>query len=210
MKTQLLSKRDGDSLEVHKASSNITMSSEAEVGASQMVVNGLPTNQERHNRATAAQLPTRAVSAVKIHPVKRVETYPNTLLATETDPSKISVGKGSVTMRITSGNVEAQDTGTPPNQEPQQSTSVELPSSETDGWMPPSPGDTNGDVTSPSLAAKGFRSVRPNLPTDYKTQLQVPKIYSLGLVNVRKAICKMTVVLDRAIKSMTICIYKRH
>ncbi|XP_038639110.1 sorbin and SH3 domain-containing protein 1-like isoform X3 [Scyliorhinus canicula] len=176
--TDKVDPRDGDSLEVHKASSNITMSSEAEVGASQMVVNGLPTNQERHNR--------------------------------ETDPSKISVGKGSVTMRITSGNVEAQDTGTPPNQEPQQSTSVELPSSETDGWMPPSPGDTNGDVTSPSLAAKGFRSVRPNLPTDYKTQLQVPKIYSLGLVNVRKAICKMTVVLDRAIKSMTICIYKRH
>ncbi|XP_078062363.1 sorbin and SH3 domain-containing protein 1-like, partial [Mustelus asterias] len=65
--------RDMEGLEVHKTSSNITMSSEAEVTVSPTVVNGLPANQEQHDR--------------------------------ETDPSKISVGKGSVTMRITAGSV---------------------------------------------------------------------------------------------------------
>ncbi|XP_078386713.1 sorbin and SH3 domain-containing protein 1 isoform X35 [Cetorhinus maximus] len=137
--TDKVDPRDNESLEVHKASSNIAMNSEAEVTVSQTIVNGLPTNQQHHVR--------------------------------EMDPSKITVGKGSVTMRI-AGNVEPQDPDTPPNQDSQQSASAELPSSESDGWMPPSTVDTNGDVTSSSLAAKGFRSVRPNLPTDYKTQFQ--------------------------------------
>ncbi|XP_041032524.1 sorbin and SH3 domain-containing protein 1-like isoform X27 [Carcharodon carcharias] len=137
--TDKVDPRDNESLEVHKASSNIAMNSEAEVTISQTIVNGLPTNQQHRDR--------------------------------EMDPSKITVGKGSVTMRI-AGNVEPQDPGAPPNQDTQQAASAELPSSESDGWMPPSTVDTNGDVTSSSLAAKGFRSVRPNLPTDYKTQFQ--------------------------------------
>ncbi|XP_078386726.1 sorbin and SH3 domain-containing protein 1 isoform X47 [Cetorhinus maximus] len=141
--TDKVDPRDNESLEVHKASSNIAMNSEAEVTVSQTIVNGLPTNQQHHVR--------------------------------EMDPSKITVGKGSVTMRI-AGNVEPQDPDTPPNQDSQQSASAELPSSESDGWMPPSTVDTNGDVTSSSLAAKGFRSVRPNLPTDYKTQFQPPPL----------------------------------
>uniref|UniRef100_UPI00398F5C6C sorbin and SH3 domain-containing protein 1 isoform X9 n=1 Tax=Pristiophorus japonicus TaxID=55135 RepID=UPI00398F5C6C len=145
--TEKVDPRDNESLEVHKASSTITMSSEHEVTISQTIVNGLPTDRQQLDR--------------------------------ETDPSKVSMGKGSVTMRTSSGYVEPQDTGTPPDQEPQQSsntTGAELPSSETDGWMPPSTGDTNGDATSLSLAAKGFRSVRPNLPTDYKTEPQPPPI----------------------------------
>jgi len=44
----------------------------------------------------------------------------------ETDPSKISVGKGSVTMRISSGTVEPQDTDTSPNLLAQQSCSKDL------------------------------------------------------------------------------------
>ncbi|XP_067876342.1 sorbin and SH3 domain-containing protein 1-like [Heterodontus francisci] len=142
--TEKVDPRDNESLDVHKASSNITMSSEAEVTVSQTIVNGLPTSGQQHDR--------------------------------ETDPSKVSVGKGSVTMRTTSGYVEPQRTDAPPDEDPQQSTSAELPSSETDGCVPPSTGDTNGDAPSSSLAAKGFRSVRPNLPTDYKTQLQPPPI----------------------------------
>ncbi|XP_041032523.1 sorbin and SH3 domain-containing protein 1-like isoform X26 [Carcharodon carcharias] len=141
--TDKVDPRDNESLEVHKASSNIAMNSEAEVTISQTIVNGLPTNQQHRDR--------------------------------EMDPSKITVGKGSVTMRI-AGNVEPQDPGAPPNQDTQQAASAELPSSESDGWMPPSTVDTNGDVTSSSLAAKGFRSVRPNLPTDYKTQFQPPPL----------------------------------
>uniref|UniRef100_UPI00398F5A01 sorbin and SH3 domain-containing protein 1 isoform X44 n=1 Tax=Pristiophorus japonicus TaxID=55135 RepID=UPI00398F5A01 len=177
--TEKVDPRDNESLEVHKASSTITMSSEHEVTISQTIVNGLPTDRQQLDRAMEASHPARAVSAVKIHPVKKLKSYSDTLLATETDPSKVSMGKGSVTMRTSSGYVEPQDTGTPPDQEPQQSsntTGAELPSSETDGWMPPSTGDTNGDATSLSLAAKGFRSVRPNLPTDYKTEPQPPPI----------------------------------
>uniref|UniRef100_A0A4W3K1Q8 Sorbin and SH3 domain containing 1 n=1 Tax=Callorhinchus milii TaxID=7868 RepID=A0A4W3K1Q8_CALMI len=55
---------------------------------------------------------------------------------------KMRAGKGSVTMRISSGY---------------------------DGWRPLSGLDVNGELTSSSLTAKGYRSVRPNLPTDSKT-----------------------------------------
>ncbi|XP_048450411.1 sorbin and SH3 domain-containing protein 1-like [Rhincodon typus] len=81
-------------------------------------------------------------------------------------------------MRITSGCVEPPEADLPLIEDSRQSTSPELPSSKTaaDSWMPPSAGDTNGDATSSSLAAKGFRSVRPHLPTDYKPQLQPPPI----------------------------------
>ncbi|XP_072439066.1 sorbin and SH3 domain-containing protein 1 isoform X9 [Chiloscyllium punctatum] len=154
------------------------MSSEAEGTESQTIVNGLPTNQQQHDQATEAWVPPHAVSAVKIHPVKKLKSYSSTLLPTETDPSKISVGKGSVTMRIASACVGPPEADTPPNEDSRQSTSPELPSSKTDAdsWMPPSAGDANGDATSSSLAAKGFRSVRPHLPTEYKPQLQPPPI----------------------------------
>ncbi|XP_043534623.1 sorbin and SH3 domain-containing protein 1-like isoform X23 [Chiloscyllium plagiosum] len=140
--TDKVNPRDDENLEVYKAGSDIAMSSEAEGTESQTIVNGLPTNQQQHDQ--------------------------------ETDPSKITVGKGSVTMRITSACVEPPEADRPPNEDSQQSTSPELPSSKTDAdsWMPPSAGDANGDATSSSLAAKGFRSVRPHLPTEYKPQLQ--------------------------------------
>ncbi|XP_067828847.1 sorbin and SH3 domain-containing protein 1 isoform X18 [Heptranchias perlo] len=142
--TEKVDPRDNESLEAHKASSTITMSSEHEVTISQTIVNGLPTNSHQLDR--------------------------------ETDPSKVSTGKGSVTMRSTSGYVDPQVTSMPPNQDPQQSTSAELPSSETDDWMPPSTCDANGDAPSSSLAVKGFRSVRPSLPSDHRTQPQPPPV----------------------------------
>ncbi|XP_072439089.1 sorbin and SH3 domain-containing protein 1 isoform X28 [Chiloscyllium punctatum] len=176
--TDKVNPRDDENLEVHKAGSDIAMSSEAEGTESQTIVNGLPTNQQQHDQATEAWVPPHAVSAVKIHPVKKLKSYSSTLLPTETDPSKISVGKGSVTMRIASACVGPPEADTPPNEDSRQSTSPELPSSKTDAdsWMPPSAGDANGDATSSSLAAKGFRSVRPHLPTEYKPQLQPPPI----------------------------------
>ncbi|XP_062926847.1 sorbin and SH3 domain-containing protein 1 isoform X5 [Mobula hypostoma] len=100
-------------------------------------------------------------------------------MSSETDPSKVSVGKGSVTMRTTAGYVEPLETDASLNLDPQQppsKDSAELPSSETDGWMPPSTGEPNGEAAPSSLAAKGFRSVRPNLPSDHKTQPQPPPV----------------------------------
>ncbi|XP_072138529.1 sorbin and SH3 domain-containing protein 1 isoform X19 [Mobula birostris] len=65
--------------------------------------------------------------------------------------------------------------GLPANRQ-QLDPGAELPSSETDGWMPPSTGEPNGEAAPSSLAAKGFRSVRPNLPSDHKTQPQPPPV----------------------------------
>ncbi|XP_051897680.1 sorbin and SH3 domain-containing protein 1 isoform X6 [Pristis pectinata] len=145
--TEKLEPRDNESLEGHKTSSTTTMSSEHEIAISETVMNGLPANRQQ--------------------------------LDPEADPSKVSVGKGSVTLRTTSGYVEPLETDTSPNLDPQQmpsKDSAELPSSETDGWMPPSTGETNGEATPSSLAAKGFRSVRPNLPSDHKAQPQPPPV----------------------------------
>ncbi|XP_062926845.1 sorbin and SH3 domain-containing protein 1 isoform X3 [Mobula hypostoma] len=136
-----------ESLEVQKTSSTITMSSEHETTISETIMNGLPANRQQ--------------------------------LDPETDPSKVSVGKGSVTMRTTAGYVEPLETDASLNLDPQQppsKDSAELPSSETDGWMPPSTGEPNGEAAPSSLAAKGFRSVRPNLPSDHKTQPQPPPV----------------------------------
>uniref|UniRef100_A0A4W3K363 Sorbin and SH3 domain containing 1 n=1 Tax=Callorhinchus milii TaxID=7868 RepID=A0A4W3K363_CALMI len=79
---------------------------------------------------------------------------------------KMRAGKGSVTMRISSGY---------------------------DGWRPLSGLDVNGELTSSSLTAKGYRSVRPNLPTDSKTSqgraetkpppVSVPEVFSVGAVS---------------------------
>ncbi|XP_062926848.1 sorbin and SH3 domain-containing protein 1 isoform X6 [Mobula hypostoma] len=123
------------------------MSSEHETTISETIMNGLPANRQQ--------------------------------LDPETDPSKVSVGKGSVTMRTTAGYVEPLETDASLNLDPQQppsKDSAELPSSETDGWMPPSTGEPNGEAAPSSLAAKGFRSVRPNLPSDHKTQPQPPPV----------------------------------
>ncbi|XP_062926855.1 sorbin and SH3 domain-containing protein 1 isoform X10 [Mobula hypostoma] len=164
-----------ESLEVQKTSSTITMSSEHETTISETIMNGLPANRQQLDPAVESWLSGLAVSTIRVHSTPRLSAYPDTLLATETDPSKVSVGKGSVTMRTTAGYVEPLETDASLNLDPQQppsKDSAELPSSETDGWMPPSTGEPNGEAAPSSLAAKGFRSVRPNLPSDHKTQPQ--------------------------------------
>ncbi|XP_051897713.1 sorbin and SH3 domain-containing protein 1 isoform X36 [Pristis pectinata] len=177
--TEKLEPRDNESLEGHKTSSTTTMSSEHEIAISETVMNGLPANRQQLDPAVESSLPVLAVSTIRVHPTPRLNSYPDTMLVTEADPSKVSVGKGSVTLRTTSGYVEPLETDTSPNLDPQQmpsKDSAELPSSETDGWMPPSTGETNGEATPSSLAAKGFRSVRPNLPSDHKAQPQPPPV----------------------------------
>ncbi|XP_062926852.1 sorbin and SH3 domain-containing protein 1 isoform X7 [Mobula hypostoma] len=168
-----------ESLEVQKTSSTITMSSEHETTISETIMNGLPANRQQLDPAVESWLSGLAVSTIRVHSTPRLSAYPDTLLATETDPSKVSVGKGSVTMRTTAGYVEPLETDASLNLDPQQppsKDSAELPSSETDGWMPPSTGEPNGEAAPSSLAAKGFRSVRPNLPSDHKTQPQPPPV----------------------------------
>ncbi|XP_072138536.1 sorbin and SH3 domain-containing protein 1 isoform X24 [Mobula birostris] len=176
--TEKLEPRD-ESLEVQKTSSTITMSSEHETTISETIMNGLPANRQQLDPAVESSLSGLAVSTIRVHPTPRLNAYPDTLLATEADPSKVSVGKGSVTMRTTAGYVEPLETDASLNLHPQQppsKDSAELPSSETDGWMPPSTGEPNGEAAPSSLAAKGFRSVRPNLPSDHKTQPQPPPV----------------------------------
>ncbi|NXR51249.1 SRBS1 protein, partial [Hippolais icterina] len=104
---------------------------------------------------------TRSISAVKIIPVKKVKSSPHLVLPTEMDPTKVCSGKGAVTLRATPS-YEGNRTVTSPC--PQD---VEQPEND---WRSSSNTDANGDAQPSSLAAKGYRSVRPNLSSDSKPQ----------------------------------------
>ncbi|NXU73052.1 SRBS1 protein, partial [Oreotrochilus melanogaster] len=104
---------------------------------------------------------TRSISAVKIIPVKKVKSSPHLVLPTETDPSKVCSGKGAVTLRASPAYQESQTVPSPCPQD------VEQPEND---WRSSSSADANGDAQPSSLAAKGYRSVRPNLSSDTKPQ----------------------------------------
>ncbi|NXR63011.1 SRBS1 protein, partial [Rhadina sibilatrix] len=104
---------------------------------------------------------TRSISAVKIIPVKKVKSSPHLVLPTEMDPTKVCSGKGAVTLRATPS-YEGNRTFTSPC--PQD---IEQPEND---WRSSSNTDANGDAQPSSLAAKGYRSVRPNLSSDSKPQ----------------------------------------
>ncbi|NWW42973.1 SRBS1 protein, partial [Pedionomus torquatus] len=112
---------------------------------------------------------TRSISAVKIIPVKKVKSSPHLVLPTEMDPTKVCSGKGAVTLRASPAYEENQNITSPGPQD------VEQPESKdflllVDDWRSTSNTDANGDAQPSSLAAKGFRSVRPNLSSDSKPQ----------------------------------------
>ncbi|NXD75466.1 SRBS1 protein, partial [Halcyon senegalensis] len=109
---------------------------------------------------------TRSISAVKIIPVKKVKSSPHLVLPTETDPTKVCSGKGAVTLRASPAYEENQNITSPCPQD------VERPESKwaEDDWRSSSNTDANGDAQPSSLAAKGYRSVRPNLSSDSKPQ----------------------------------------
>ncbi|KAM8806314.1 sorbin and SH3 domain-containing protein 1 [Eudromia elegans] len=90
----------------------------------------------------------------------------------ETDPSKVCSGKGTVTLRASPAYEENQGISSPPcPQDAEQHESVEPENPETDDCRSSSSNtDANGDAQPSSLAAKGYRSVRPNLSTDNKLQ----------------------------------------
>ncbi|XP_053438784.1 sorbin and SH3 domain-containing protein 1 isoform X24 [Nycticebus coucang] len=76
------------------------------------------------------------------------------------DPTKICTGKGAVTLRASSSYKEIpSSTPVSPQETPQHG-------SKSDEWRVSSSADANGNAQSSSLAAKGYRSVHPNLPSD--------------------------------------------
>ncbi|XP_077734423.1 sorbin and SH3 domain-containing protein 1 isoform X33 [Canis aureus] len=113
------------------------MSSECDVGASKAVVNGLAPGSNGQDK--------------------------------DMDPTKICTGKGAVTLRASSSYREIPSSGpTSPQETPQHESKPVLDSEtpSTDEWRLSSNADANGNAQPSSLAAKGYRSVHPNLPSD--------------------------------------------
>ncbi|XP_045882639.1 sorbin and SH3 domain-containing protein 1 isoform X15 [Meles meles] len=113
------------------------MSSECDVGASKAVVNGLAPGSNGQDK--------------------------------DMDPTKICTGKGAVTLRASSSYREILSSGPTSPQETPQHESKPVLDSETpsaDEWRLSSNADANGNAQPSSLAAKGYRSVHPNLPSD--------------------------------------------
>uniref|UniRef100_A0ABM5G026 Sorbin and SH3 domain-containing protein 1 isoform X30 n=1 Tax=Pogona vitticeps TaxID=103695 RepID=A0ABM5G026_9SAUR len=80
------------------------------------------------------------------------------------DPPKVCTGKGAVTLwasPVYEDNLNTSHTTSP--QDIQSSDSAESGKTETDDWRSFSSIDSNRDVQPTALAAKGYRSVRPNL-----------------------------------------------
>ncbi|PKK28427.1 sorbin and SH3 domain containing 1, transcript variant X17 [Columba livia] len=149
------------------------MSSEREeINVAKTVVNGLSSNAQE--KAVDVPLCTRSISAVKIIPVKKVKSSPHLVLPTETDPTKVCSGKGAVTLRASPAYEENQNITSPSPQDVEQPESLEPENPETDDWRSSSNTDANGDAQPSSLAAKGYRSVRPNLSSDSKPQDSSP------------------------------------
>ncbi|XP_064230138.1 sorbin and SH3 domain-containing protein 1 isoform X28 [Aotus nancymaae] len=135
------------------------MSSECD-GGSKAVVNGLAPSSNGQDKATAYPLRARSISAVKIIPVKTVRNASGLVLPPDMDPTKICTGKGAVTLRASSSYRET------PSSSPVSPQETPQHKSKPDEWRPSSNADANGNAQPSSLAAKGYRSVHPNLPSD--------------------------------------------
>ncbi|XP_042719399.1 sorbin and SH3 domain-containing protein 1 isoform X36 [Lagopus leucura] len=167
--TEKSESRDKQNPEVKKAIPSATMSSEREeVDVAKTVVNGLSSNGQE--KAVDVPLYTRSISAVTIIPVKKVKSSPHLVLPTETDPTKVCSGKGAVTLWVSSTSEENQKISSPCPQDAEKPESLEPENTETDDWRSSPNTDANGDAQPSSLAAKGYRSVRPNLSSDSKPQ----------------------------------------
>lgn len=76
------------------------------------------------------------------------------------DPTKICTGKGTVTLRASSSYREI------PSSDPVSPQDTLKHESKPDEWRLSSNADANGNAQPSSLAAKGYRSVHPNLPSE--------------------------------------------
>ncbi|XP_038265455.1 sorbin and SH3 domain-containing protein 1 isoform X7 [Dermochelys coriacea] len=165
--------RENQNLKVQKTNSSGTMSSEQEVDVVKTVVNGLISSSNGQEQAIDVPLCARSISAVKIIPVKKVKSSPDLMLPTDKDPTKVCTGKGTVTLRASPASEERPSISSPCSQDFQQSeTHIALETGKpgTDDWRLSS----NGDIQPSSLAAKGYRSVRPNLSSEGKPQDPCP------------------------------------
>ncbi|NXJ05912.1 SRBS1 protein, partial [Odontophorus gujanensis] len=93
----------------------------------------------------------------------------------ETDPTKVCSGKGAVTLWASPACEENQKVSSPCPQDaekPEKGILCHLSFflSFLDDWRSSPNTDANGDAQPSSLAAKGYRSVRPNLSSDSKPQ----------------------------------------
>ncbi|XP_067394564.1 sorbin and SH3 domain-containing protein 1 isoform X40 [Emydura macquarii macquarii] len=159
--------RENQNLDVQETNPSGTMSSEhEEVGVVKTVVNGLISSSNGQEKAIDVPLCARSISAVKIIPVKKVKSSPDLMLPTDKDPTKVCAGKGAVTLRASPASEESPSVSPPHSQDVQESGNLETAKPETDDWRLSS----NGDIQPSSLAAKGYRSVRPNLSSDGKPQ----------------------------------------
>ncbi|XP_043452988.1 sorbin and SH3 domain-containing protein 1 isoform X23 [Prionailurus bengalensis] len=153
------------------------MSSECDVGVSKAVVNGLAPGSNGQDKATADPLRARSISAVKIIPVKTVKSSSGLVLPPDMDPTKICTGKGAVTLRASSSYREVPSSSpTSPQETPQHESKPVLDSENpsADEWRLSSNADANGNAQPSSLAAKGYRSVHPNLSSDKPQVLSPP------------------------------------
>ncbi|XP_069913613.1 sorbin and SH3 domain-containing protein 1 isoform X17 [Oryctolagus cuniculus] len=97
----------------------------------------------------------------------------------EMDPTKICTGKGAVTLRASSSYRETPSSGpVSPQETPQRESQpgLEPGTPSADDWRLSSGADANGNAQPSSLAAKGYRSVHPNLPSDKPQVLCPPKV----------------------------------
>uniref|UniRef100_A0A8C3VAN1 Sorbin and SH3 domain containing 1 n=1 Tax=Catharus ustulatus TaxID=91951 RepID=A0A8C3VAN1_CATUS len=108
----------------------------------------------------------------------------------EMDPTKVCSGKGTVTLRATPSYEGNRNITSPCPQDSEQPESLEPENSETDDWRSSSNTDANGDAQPSSLAAKGYRSVRPNLSSDTKPQVSLSSPgtdYSTSITSISKS-----------------------
>uniref|UniRef100_A0A8C3IRP5 Sorbin and SH3 domain containing 1 n=1 Tax=Chrysemys picta bellii TaxID=8478 RepID=A0A8C3IRP5_CHRPI len=97
------------------------------------------------------------------------KTSPLCVFSLDKDPTKVCTGKGTVTLRASLASEERPSISPPCSQDVQQSESKSSMNS-VDDWRLSS----NGDIQPSSLAAKGYRSVRPNLSSEGKPQEPCP------------------------------------
>ncbi|XP_073452598.1 sorbin and SH3 domain-containing protein 1 isoform X10 [Aquarana catesbeiana] len=151
-----------------KTCTALGMSSDNEVNLANRVVNGVtPGCNMQEKAADGSPVSFRSLSAIQIIPVKAVQSFPDLVPVPDVDPAKVCTGKGAVTLRASTPQGEVQKS--------RSTLEIELIpcdlSAEGDvDDRPPSVAESNGDSHHSSLAAKGFRSVRPNLPPESKIQ----------------------------------------
>ncbi|XP_069836550.1 sorbin and SH3 domain-containing protein 1 isoform X5 [Dendropsophus ebraccatus] len=152
-----------------------SMSSDNEVSISNNVVNGITSNCNMQDKADDSPLTTRSCSAITIIPVKAVQSFPDLVPTPEVDPSKVCAGKGAVTLRAVTPQGDSQKSRSTLDIELSSTCTIpgELLTEREPDDRPPSV-TSNGDSPSSSLAAKGFRSVRPHIPSEYKPQKSLP------------------------------------